>query len=153
MGTLAVGLAPLRRDRVVGHEGKRTTPLLLTLITAAMAFVAFAIPLQARAAWIPVGGRCRAGAVVACIRNVPLRAMGCVLLSVAVGRLVVVDTPFTSRELFVPFVNPALPRWWSQVLTAAEVSRRFFGLGYGGDRVVQAGRPGGCPAAVVRGVE
>lgn len=146
MSTLAIGFAILYTATAwwLLHRKPDNPPLLLTLITIAMAFIAFSIPLEARAAWIPVGWAVQGLALWwfgLRIRNLPLRLMGLVLLVLAVLRLAFIDTPFTNRELFVPFLNSyALPALvvTACVLAAADLSRRFLGLGSGGDRVAQA---------------
>lgn len=147
MGTLAIGLAILYTATAwwVMTREPDDPPLLLTLVATAMGFLAFAIPLQARSTWIPVGWAVQGLGLWwfgLRIRNLPLRAMGCMLLIAAVVRLAVIDTPFTGRELFVPFFNSyAMPALMvtACVLTAAELSRRFLGLGRGVNRVAQVG--------------
>jgi uncharacterized membrane protein len=147
LGTLAVALAAvyavltwLALSRQPGNPY-----LQLVLIAVSMGFTALAIPLQAQAAWVPVGWAVQGLALWTFglrVRNDVLRAMGFVLLVLAVGRLVTVDTPYTDRELFVPLLNwfavPALIVA-ACLLAAAELSRRYHGLGRGFNRVVQVG--------------
>jgi uncharacterized membrane protein len=147
LGSLAVALGTLYAAFAWYNLARPTdNPYLLSVfIAVAMGFTALAIPLQAQAAWIPVGWAIQGLALWAFglrIRNDVLRAMGFVLLVLAVGRLVTVDTPYTDRELFVPFFN-----WYAVpalivaacVLAAAELSRRYHGLGRGFNRVAQVG--------------
>jgi uncharacterized membrane protein len=147
LGSLAVALATLYAAIAWFTLSRQTDNpyLLFVLVAVAMGFTALAIPLQAQAAWISVGWAVQ-GLVLwwfgLRVRNDVLRSMGFVLLVLAVVRLVIVDTPYTDRELFVPLLN-----WYAVpalivaacVLAAADLSRRYHGLGRGFNRVVQVG--------------
>jgi len=115
MGSLAIGMAA-----VYGAFGwlllmrKPEDPRHVVVLTAtALAFVALAIPLEAKAAWIPVGWAVEGAALwmfALRIRAPALRYLGAVPLLLAVGRLVFVDTPYFGRQPFVPLFNSyALP--------------------------------------------
>lgn len=105
---------------------------LFAVLATAMACVAAVFPLQARAAWIPVGWAVQ-GAVLwwfgLRVRGPALRGLGAAFLLLAVGRLVFVDTPgATAREPFIPILNGyGLPACAVAgcVLGAAAASRRF----------------------------
>jgi uncharacterized membrane protein len=115
MGTLALvmaivyaGLAWLLQIR------RRDDPAqLLVAVAVSMGFLAAVFPLQMEAAWIPVGWAVQGLALWwfgLRIRVQALQALGAVFLSLAVARLLVVDTPWTYREPFIPILNPyALP--------------------------------------------
>jgi uncharacterized membrane protein len=100
-------------------------------IAVAMSFIAGAIALRGEAAWISLGWAVQGAAL--CwfglrIRAEPLRWLGGALLVLAVGRLVLVDTPWHGREDFVPIFNRyALPALTVAlcVLSVARATRRF----------------------------
>jgi uncharacterized membrane protein len=101
-------------------------------VAIAMGFVATAIPLQAEAAWIPLGWAVE-GFILwwfsLRIRSGMVRYLGAALLVLAIGRLVFVDTPFMHREPFIPLFNSyGLPATLvaACVLGAAASSRRIF---------------------------
>jgi uncharacterized membrane protein len=87
--------------------------LLLTTLATAMGFVAWAIPIQAEARWVPLGWTVM-GAVLYWFGHrvaAPLmRWMAAVLLLLAVGRLIVFELPLYTRDPFWPVFNRfALP--------------------------------------------
>jgi uncharacterized membrane protein len=135
MGTAAVGMATVYA--VLGwfvlRERREDERQLLVVVATAMGFVAAVFPLQAEAAWIPVGWAVQGAALWwfgLRVRSEPLRALGGVLLALAVGRLVFVDTPYTGREPFVPIFNKyGLPAFTvaACLLAVAAVSRRWSG--------------------------
>jgi uncharacterized membrane protein len=104
---------------------------VLVMLATAMAFVAAAIPLEAHAAWIPVGWAVQGAALWLFslrIRSRELRAMAAAFLLLAVGRLVLLDTPYADRQPFVPILNQyALPALLvtACVLSVAAATRKF----------------------------
>jgi uncharacterized membrane protein len=135
MGSAALGLAAVYA--ALGWLVLRLRPedqrQLLVVIAVSMGFVAAAIPLQAEAAWIPVGWAVQGLVLWAFayrIRAAMLRYLGGVLLILAVGRLIFVDTPYLGREPFVPFFNKyGLPATLVAgcLLAAAGIGRRLLG--------------------------
>ncbi len=136
MGSLAVGMAivytalawlALRR-----HPDDTTH--VAVLVATALAFVAAVFPLQTEAGWIGVGWAAEGAALWwfgLRVRSRPLGVLGAVLLVLAVGRLLFVDTPWDFREPFVPIFNGyALPALAiaACVLAAAAAARRFHRL-------------------------
>jgi uncharacterized membrane protein len=105
--------------------------LLLVLVANGMGFVAIALGLRALAGWVALGWAVQGVALSIFgmrIRSIPLRAMGAVLLTLAVGRLVIVDTPWGGREPFVFLFNSyGLPGLAIAgcLLAAAAFSRRW----------------------------
>ncbi|HLJ94289.1 MAG TPA: DUF2339 domain-containing protein [Gemmataceae bacterium] len=104
----------------------------LVAVTTAMGFVALVFPLQAQATWIPVGWAAQGLALWwfgLRIRAGLLRAVGAVLLFLAVDRLLLVDTwSYVDREPFVPLFNRyALPALAiaASLLAAAVAARHF----------------------------
>ena len=153
MGTLAVGHAIVYAMMAwyVLVRNPDSSLLILTLVAVTMGFISLAIPLQAWLGptevkrWISVGWAAQGLALWwfgLRVRNDPLRVMGFVLLALAIMRLIVADTPYTARELFVPFFNSyALSALavTACALGAALASRHYLGMGDGINRVVQAG--------------
>jgi uncharacterized membrane protein len=149
MGTLAVVLAGVYTGLAwfVFAWRSEDRRLLLTLVGVALGFVAAVFPLQFDGAWIPLGWAVE-GVVLwwfgLRIREPALRWFGAVLLAIAAGRLIVVDTPalyFSPRGPFVLLANGyALPALAvaACILAAAELSRRFFRRPEPSDRLVQA---------------
>jgi uncharacterized membrane protein len=133
MGSLALGMAILytalgwwllRRDPDdTGH--------LLAVVGTGLAFVAVVFPMETNAAWIALGWAVEGVVILwfalrVCWRAVA--ALGAVLLVLAVGRLVFVDTPWEGRAPFVPIFNryglPALAVA-ACILVAAAAARRY----------------------------
>jgi uncharacterized membrane protein len=103
----------------------------LVAVAVALGFLAAVFPLEAHGAWIPLGWAVQ-GALLAWFgmrgRVLALRGMGLVLLTLAVLRLVFVDTPWGHRQPFVPILNNyALPALLvgASVLAVALAARRF----------------------------
>jgi uncharacterized membrane protein len=110
MGTLAIGFATIHALAawVVQRRRPAVVRLSFVMISMALAFAAAAVPLQAHAAWIPVGWAAQGLALWwfgLRIRTEVLRSMGAALLVLALLRLVFVDTPYGTRDPFVPFFN------------------------------------------------
>ncbi len=133
MGTFAVGMAmvyALWTWFILSRQGDDLRHALVTLAVA-MAFVAMVFPLQAEAVWIAVGWAVQ-GLVLwwfgLRISNLALRGLGGAFFIVAVGRLLIVDTPAAHARPFVPLFNaygtPAVVVAGS-LIAAALLARRF----------------------------
>jgi uncharacterized membrane protein len=82
--------------------------LQLGAVTVGLGFLATAIGLRGDAGWISLGWAIEGLALWVFglrIRAIPLRIFGSALLVLAVGRFVLVDTPWVGRSLFVPLFN------------------------------------------------
>ncbi|MBM4072481.1 MAG: DUF2339 domain-containing protein [Planctomycetes bacterium] len=97
----------------------------LTMLAIAMAFLAAVFPLQADAAWIAVGWAAQGLALWwfgLRISSMPLRGLASALLTLAAGRLLLVDTWRAHDRPFVPLFNayglPALAVSGSLIVTA-----------------------------------
>jgi uncharacterized membrane protein len=135
LGTLALGLAIVYAGLAwVLLRRKPDDPAhVLVAVAVGLGLLATVFPLEARAAWIALGWAAEGLALWwfgLRIRSDALKAMGVVLLGLGVVRLVVVDTPWTGREPFVPVFNeyglPALAVAGC-VLGAAAAARRVLG--------------------------
>ncbi len=145
MGSLAVDLAIL--FTALGWLLFRRRPddprHLFVYLATSFAFLALAIPLQAKAAWIAVGWAAEGLALWwfgLRIRTVPLRVLGAILLLIGTWRLVVVDLPWTGREPFVPIFNKYAPPELAValcLLAAAVTTRRLLDRPSQPDRVAR----------------
>jgi uncharacterized membrane protein len=110
LGLLAVGMAlvyTLLGRVMLGcrpDDGRQ----LLTALAAAVGFIALAFPIQARAEWIALGWAAESAALWwfgLRTRSPALRAMAASVATLAVCRLVIVDTLHRSHELYIPILN------------------------------------------------
>jgi uncharacterized membrane protein len=104
---------------------------LFVYLATSFAFLALAIPLQAKAAWI-AGGWATEGLALwwfgLRIRTTPLRVLGAILLLIGAYRLVVIDLPWAGRDPFVPIFNKVAPPELAVaicLLAAAVATRRL----------------------------
>jgi uncharacterized membrane protein len=146
MGTLAIGLAAVYAAFawLVQRRLPEDARQLLVSVATSMAFLAAASPLQADKAWIPVAWAVQ-GLVLSWfgirIGAMALRGLAEVLLLLAVGRLVFVDTPYNSRPPFLLLFNDYAPLALmvaACVLAAAALARRFLARLRPEDRVAMA---------------
>jgi uncharacterized membrane protein len=143
MGALALALAAVFAGLgwVIQSRRPEDQRQLLVVVGTALAFVAAAIPLQADAAWIPVGWAIEGLALWWFGHRIgaeALRSLGGVLLFLAFLRLVFVDAPYGGREPFVPLFNRfGLPAAVvaACLVSAAATSRRFLGRLGPADRI------------------
>lgn len=146
MGTLAIAFAIVYTvlGWIVLRRNAEDGRLLLATVAIAMGFVAIAIPIQAEAVWVAVGWAIQGLALWwygLRARFPALRGMGVVLLLLAVGRLLFVNTPELDREPFVPILNGyALPALLVAVCTLAAAAVAWRSRGHLGplDRAVMA---------------
>lgn len=134
LGTFAVVLAAVyvAAARFVLWRRPEQAGLLLTHLAVAIGCAAFAFPIQADAAWVALGWSAQAAALAWFgwrVRSGPLATMAALLGGIAVGRLLVVDTPWGAfREPFWPLANkyatPALGIV-ACLLFAARAGRRW----------------------------
>lgn len=133
MGTLAVGMAIIYTARswlVLRIQPDDVRHILVATATG-LAFLAMVFPLQAEAAWIGLGWAVLGLALWwfgLRIESDALRIFGAVWLVLAVGRLVLIDTPWQGRTPFLPVFNKyALPALAiaACVSATAVVSRRL----------------------------
>jgi uncharacterized membrane protein len=145
MGSLAVGMAAVYAARAWLVLHLRPTDIWHVLVSAAtgLAFLAMVFPLQAEAAWIGLGWAVLGLALWwfgLRIEADSLRVFGAVMLVLAVGRLLIVDTPWAGRTPFIPIFNkyavPALAIA-ACVTGTAIVSRRSRGVLGEFERIVQ----------------
>jgi uncharacterized membrane protein len=115
LGSMSVALAAIftALGVIVIRRRPEDERQLLVVIAVAMGFVTAAFPLQQNGPWVSVGWAVQAAALVAFglrVRSTGLRGMGAVLLFLAVGRLLFVDTPdymITARnDGALPFMHP-----------------------------------------------
>lgn len=116
LGSLAVAMAAVyagwaRFTLWRRAEDPRQT---LTALAVAVSFAAIALPIQADARWVALGWAAEAAALwwfgLRIRPGYPLRGMAAVLTVLAVGRVLLVDTPWATRAPFVPIFNSyALP--------------------------------------------
>lgn len=134
LGLLAVGMALVYTVLARLMLGRRPDDgrQLLTALAAAVGFIALAFPIQARAEWIALGWAAEAAAL--CwfglrARSPVLRGMAAAVAALAVARLVFVDTPHRSHDLYTPIFNkyaiPALSVT-ACLLGSVTVARRFW---------------------------
>lgn len=133
MGVAAIGMAVIYAclARVMLTARPLKTGPVVTALAIASGFVALAWPIQGNAAWVALGWAVEAAMLWwfgQRINNVPLRAIGGALASMAVVRLLASDLPEDIRQPFVPLLNSfALPALGVAVSILATVAstRRF----------------------------
>ncbi len=135
MGSLTLGMVIVYTALawLIFHGRPEDQRQLLAVVGLALGFIAVAIPLQASANWIALGWAVEG--LVLCwfglrICAAALRGLAGALLILAVGRLLVVDTPAAHLDLFVPLVNRyALPALGvaACLLAVAAIATRFRG--------------------------
>jgi uncharacterized membrane protein len=135
LGTLALALAVVYAGLawVLLRRRPDDPAHVLVAVAVGLGLLATVFPLEAKAAWVAVGWAAEGLALWwfgLRVRSSPLKAMGVVLLTLGVGRLLFVDTPWTGREPFVPVFNeyglPALAVA-ACVLASAWAARRVLG--------------------------
>ncbi len=125
MGTSAVAMAMVYAivARLILGWRPQQTRQLLTALAIAVEFVALAFPIQADAAWVALGWAAEAAVLWWFgnrIGSPAMRAIAGTLAFAAVARVVLVDTPFHTREPFLPLLNAyALPALGTAVLLLA----------------------------------
>jgi uncharacterized membrane protein len=110
LGSVAVVLAAayVVFCRLLLVEDRGGNGLALAALAVVLGFVALAFPIQADAAWVAMGWAAEAAALwwFGCRIEVGvLRRLGSLMLLLAVGRLVIMDTPGGTRSMFVPIFN------------------------------------------------
>jgi uncharacterized membrane protein len=133
MGSLALGVAIVCTALawLMLYRQPEDQRQLLVAVGLALGFIAVAIPLQAEANWISLGWAVEG--LVLCwfglrIRAAALRGLAGALLVLAVGRLLVVDTPAAHPDIFTPLANRyALPALGvaACLLAVAAIAARF----------------------------
>ena len=110
LGTVAIVLATayvmLCRLLMVPH--RRDNRVVLAALAVVLGFVSLSFPIQADAAWVALGWAAVAAALwwFGCrVQATALRGLAGVLALLAVGKLVLMDTPRGVRQSFVPIFN------------------------------------------------
>ncbi|NLY02536.1 MAG: DUF2339 domain-containing protein [Rhodopirellula sp.] len=107
------------------------TRQLLTALAIAVGFVALAFPIQADAAWVAFGWAAEAAALWWFGNRIAapaMRVMGGTLAFAAAARVAFLDTPYGTREPFLPLLNEyALPALGTAVMLLGGLfaARRF----------------------------
>jgi uncharacterized membrane protein len=116
LGTLAVAMAAVYAGWARLTLWRRPDDPRQTLLALAVAvgFAAAALPIQADAHWVALGWAAEAAALwwfgLRIRPGYPLRGMAAVLAVLSVGRVLLIDTPWHTREPFLPLINTyALP--------------------------------------------
>lgn len=116
LGSLAVAVAAVYAGWARLTLWRRPDDPRQTLLALAVAvsFTAVALPIQADAHWVALGWAAEAAALwwfgLRIRPGYPLRGMAAVLAVLAVGRVLLIDTPWHTREPFLPLINTyALP--------------------------------------------
>ena len=133
MGSLALGVAIVYTALgwLMLYRRPEDQRQLLVAVGLTLGFVAVAIPLQAEANWIALGWAVEG--LILCwfglrICAAALRGLAGALLVLAVGRLLMVDTPDAHPDLFTPLANRyALPALGvaACLLAVAAIAARF----------------------------
>ncbi len=111
LGSLAVVMAAVYVAWARGTLWRRPDDPRQTLaaLGVAVSFIAIALPIQADARWVALGWAAEGAALgwfgLRLRRGGALRGMAGVLLVLAVGRVLLVDTPWGVRDPFLPIFN------------------------------------------------
>ena len=133
LASLAVGVAALYglAARWLLAYRRDDGPAQLAALAVAMGFLALAFPLEADAPWVALGWAAEAGGLWwfgVRIRSAPLRAMAAALAAMSVGRILLIDAPWTVDNADWPALNRhALPGLAAVICTgcALAASRRW----------------------------
>ena len=151
LGTLAVAMAAIytASARLALARSPTNTRLLVILLAISMGHIATALPIEADARFVALGWAAEATALWwfgLRVKAWPLRVIAAVLAAMAVGRVVIWDSPLLVREPFALIFNGyALPSLLvaAAVIGSVVVARQF------ADRLTAPERPLLKVAAVI----
>lgn len=135
LGSVAVGSAAIYAgwSRMTLWQRSDDARQTVVALSIAVSFASVALPIQADAHWVALGWAAESAALwwfgLRLRSGYPLRGMAVVLVLLAVMRVVVVDTPWETRDPFIPIVNKyALPSLFVAVCLIGSV---LLGLRHG----------------------